>query len=134
MNPFHFLQHIHCLIERYLHGKGNEESKEQCLAIRIIYDNSRLIFADIVEEGHHEVSKDWINKDQCSKSGSGKGVGQVTIFRGEQPVNNQQSLEAEDDQHTQVCELEIEIISSTVFILWGSAGASSCLKSGAWYW
>ena len=47
---------------------------------------------------------------------------------------NQQSSEAEDDQHTQVCELEIENISFTVFILWGSAGASSCLKSGAWYW
>ena len=46
-----------------------------------------------------------------------------------------QSSEAEDDQHTQVCELvEIENISSTVFILWGSAGASSCLKSGAWCW
>ena len=29
----------------------------------------------------------------------------------------QQSSEAEDDQHTQVCELEIENISSTVFIL-----------------
>ena len=57
------------------------------------------------------------NLAQCSKSGSGKGVGQVGIFRGEQPVNNQQSSEAEDDQHTQVCELEIENISSTVFIL-----------------
>ena len=41
----------------------------------------------------------------------------VIIFRGEQPVNNQQSSEAEDDQHTQVCELDIENISSTVFIL-----------------
>ena len=35
--------------------------------------------------------------------------------------------EAEDDQHTQVCGLEIKNISSTsVFILWGSAGAGSC--------
>ena len=57
------------------------------------------------------------NLAQCSKSGSGKSVGQVSIFRGEQPVNNQQSSEAEDDQLTQVCELEIENISSTVFIL-----------------
>jgi hypothetical protein len=44
-------------------------------------------------------------------------VGQVSIFRGEQPVNNQQSSEAEDDQLTQVSELEIENISSTVLIL-----------------
>ena len=29
----------------------------------------------------------------------------------------QQTTEAEDDQHTQVCELEIKNISSTVFIL-----------------
>ncbi len=57
------------------------------------------------------------NLAQCSKSGSGKSVGQVSIFRGEQPVNNQQSSEAEDDQHTQVCELEIKNIYSTVFIL-----------------
>ena len=41
----------------------------------------------------------------------------LSIFRGDQPVNNQQSSEAEDDQLTQVCELEIENISSTVFIL-----------------
>ena len=32
-------------------------------------------------------------------------------------VISHQSSEAEDDQHTQVCELEIENISSTVFIL-----------------
>jgi hypothetical protein len=44
-------------------------------------------------------------------------VGQVSIFSGEQPVNNQQSSEVEDDQLTQVCELEIKHISSTVFIL-----------------
>ena len=37
------------------------------------------------------------NLAQCSKSGSGKSVGQVSIFRGKQPVNNQQSSEAEDD-------------------------------------
>ena len=54
---------------------------------------------------------------QCSKSGSGKSEGHVSLFRGEQPVNIQQSSEAEDDQLTQVCELEIENISSTVFIL-----------------
>ena len=48
--------------------------------------------------------------------GAGKSVGQVSIFRGEQPVSNQQS-KAEDDQLTQVCGLEIENISSTVFIL-----------------
>jgi hypothetical protein len=41
------------------------------------------------------------NLAQCSKSGSEKSVGQESIFRGEQPVNNQQS-EAEDDQLTQV--------------------------------
>ena len=41
----------------------------------------------------------------------------VRVFRGKQPVSVQQS-EAEDDQHTQVCGLEIENISSTsVFIL-----------------
>ena len=57
------------------------------------------------------------NLAQCSKSGSGKSVGHVSIFRGDQPVNNQQSSEAEDDQLTQVSELEIENISSTVFIL-----------------
>jgi hypothetical protein len=57
------------------------------------------------------------NLAKCSKSGSGKSVGHVGIFRGEQPVNNQQSSEAEDDQLTQVSELEIENISSTVFIL-----------------
>jgi hypothetical protein len=44
-------------------------------------------------------------------------VGHVSLFRGEQPVNIQQSSEAEDDQLIQVCELEIENISSTVFIL-----------------
>jgi hypothetical protein len=37
-------------------------------------------------------------------------VGQVSIFKGEQPVNKQQSSEAEDDMLTQVCELEIENI------------------------
>ena len=57
------------------------------------------------------------NLGQCSKSGSGKCVGQVGIFREVQSFNKQQSSEAEDDQHTQVCELEIENISSTVFIL-----------------
>jgi hypothetical protein len=57
------------------------------------------------------------NLTQCSKSGSGKSVGKVSIFRGEQPVNNQQSSEAEYDQLTQVSELEIENISSTVIIL-----------------
>ena len=51
-----------------------------------------------------------------SISGSGKSVGKVRVFRGKQPVSVQQS-EAEDDQHTQVCGLEIENISSTVFIL-----------------
>jgi hypothetical protein len=54
---------------------------------------------------------------QLSKSGNEKSVGQVSIFMGEQPVNNQQSSEAEYDQPTQLCELEIENISSTVFIM-----------------
>jgi hypothetical protein len=75
-----------------------------------------------------------IQDGESSKSGSGSSVGQVSISRGEQPVNNQQSSEAEHDQLTQVCELEIENISSTVFILRGSAGARSCFKSGPWYW
>jgi hypothetical protein len=57
------------------------------------------------------------NLAQCSKSGSRKSVGHMSIFRGEQPVNNQQSSEAEDDQLTQVSELEIENIYSTLFIL-----------------
>ena len=39
------------------------------------------------------------------------------VYRGKQPVSVQQS-EAEDDQHTQVCRIEIKNISSTsVFIL-----------------
>jgi hypothetical protein len=33
-------------------------------------------------------------------SGSGKSVGQMSKFRGEQPVNNQHSSEAEDDPLT----------------------------------
>ena len=53
---------------------------------------------------------------ESSISGSGKSVGKMRVFRGEQPVNNQQS-EAEDDQLTQVCGLEIEKNSWTVFIL-----------------
>jgi hypothetical protein len=57
------------------------------------------------------------NLAQCSKYGSRKSVGHVGTFRGEQPVHNQQSSEAEDDQLTQVSELEIENISSSVFIL-----------------
>ena len=57
-----------------------------------------------------------LNLVQCSISGSRTSVGKVRVFRREQPVNGQQS-EAEDDQHTQVCGLEIENISSTVFIL-----------------
>ena len=57
------------------------------------------------------------NLVQCSISGSGKSVGKVRLFSGKQPVSVQQ-LEAEDDQHTKVCGLEMENISSTsVFIL-----------------
>ena len=53
-------------------------------------------------------------------------MGKVRVFMVKQLVSVQQS-EAEDDQHTQVCGIEIENISSTsVFILWGSAGAGSC--------
>ena len=37
-------------------------------------------------------------------------MGHLGIFRGEQPVNNQQSSEAEDNQLTQDSELEIENI------------------------
>ena len=37
-----------------------------------------------------------------------------------------QDCEAEDDQQTQVWGLEIENISSTMFILYGSAGGSPC--------
>jgi hypothetical protein len=86
-----------------------------------------------VEPGSGSTSASWSNSEcsspakrrrygktnlaQCSKSGSGKSMGHVSIFRGDQPVNNQQSSEAEDDQLTQVSELEIENISSTVFIL-----------------
>jgi hypothetical protein len=40
----------------------------------------------------------------------------------------EQSSDAEDDQLTQVCELDIKNISSTVFILCVSAGTSSCFK------
>ena len=43
-------------------------------------------------------------------------MGKVRVFMGQQPVNGQKS-EAEDDQHTQFCGLEIENISSTVFNL-----------------
>ena len=61
----------------------------------------------------------------CSQSGSGKSDGKVRVFRGKYPVSVQHS-EAEDDQHTQVCGLEMKNISSTsVFILWGSAGVGS---------
>jgi hypothetical protein len=57
------------------------------------------------------------NLVQHSKFGCRKSVGHLSIFTGEQPVNNQQSSEAEDDQLTQVFELAIGNISFTVFIL-----------------
>jgi hypothetical protein len=56
------------------------------------------------------------NLVQCSISGSWKSLVKVMVFREKQTASVQQ-LECEDDQHTQECGLEIENISSTVFIL-----------------